>query len=112
MNFPHFLSLPLRQASSTFPVRRSTEKNQPEDTGSVRMFFFFFGAYVLSELASVFGKTIYNQMVKRERSYQDSRSKSKELNEKNLGRGRKREEIIKGLVLLFKENICFSFVKY
>ena len=111
MNFPHFLSLPLRQASSTFPVRRSTEKNQPEDTWSVRMFFFL-GAYVLSELALVFGKTINNQMVKRERSYQDSCSKSKEPNAKNLGRGREREEIIKGLVLLFKENICFSLVKY
>lgn len=53
-----------------------------------------------------------NQMVKREKSYQDSCSKSKEPNEKNLGRGREREEIIKGLVLLFKENICFSFIKY
>lgn len=111
MNFPHFLSLPLRQASATFPARRSTEKNQPEDTWSVHMFFFF-GAYVLSELALVFGKTINNQMVKRERSYQDSCSKSKEPNAKNLGRGREREEIIKGLVLLFKENICFSLVKY
>lgn len=52
-------------------------------------------------------------MVKREKSYQYSCSKSKEPNKKkNLGRGSEREEIIKGLVLLFKENICFSFIKY
>lgn len=64
--------------------------------------------YVLSERALVFGKTIDNQMVKRERSYQDSCSKSKEPNEKKLGRGKEREEIIKGLVSLFKENVSLS----